>query len=46
MLRNIFVGAIAVLVGSASVAMAEAKDDVTAAAKKLADQSYAWTTTT
>jgi hypothetical protein len=47
MLRTVFVAAVSLLASTALVARAAGKDDVQAAAKKLADaSSYAWTTKT
>src|ERR1700722_13212623 len=46
MLRNLFIGAVALL-ASSGIAAAAAKDDVQAAVQKLADSpNYSWTTTT
>jgi hypothetical protein len=46
MLRKILIGSIAVLAGTAMIARAEPKDDLTSAAKKLADaDNYTWTST-
>lgn len=44
MKRNILFGTVALLAGSLIAANAGPKDDVTAAAKKLAEKSYAWKT--
>ncbi len=47
MLRNIAVGAIVLLAGSAAMVRADAKDDIKAAIQKLSDSpNYSWTTTT